>query len=406
MKLGDYIVEGADSQACVKILRTIPEIERIRQFWESCNTDGDLDAYLFSFNESPNVIRPHVIVRYRDGRPEAMLIGRLERSRVDVGISYFSSRMPLVPTLKVFYRGLLGSNTSIDIRQFVESIWDSLKLGEAIMAVFDGLDLSSDTYRYAKSIPRFLCADHISSPQLRRARTLLGGHASFLSSLSSNERYNQKRRAKKLSTDFGSRVRVDHFCGRADIARLMRDSEKVARVSYQRGLGVGYVSTPAMRRYLEFEADKGTLSGHILYLNDLPCAFWVGSLYKGFFSSKMLAHDPSYSSYAPGVYLVVKVLEGMQAELLPDEAVIVDFGLGLQRSDQYKARFSDVCWRESVVVMFAPRAIGVSLNILRTAVMLATRSIMAVLGKMNLRERIQRRFGYRAAARNIGLSRQ
>ena len=89
----------------------------------------------------------------------------------------------------------------------------------------------------------------------------------------------------------------------------MRDAEELARRSYQRGLGVGFTSSPQMRQRLEFEAAKGWLRGYVLYFEEKACAFWIGSLYQGTFYSDFIGYDADYAKFSPGLYLVINALE-------------------------------------------------------------------------------------------------
>lgn len=64
----------------VRTVRDLAHVDELKDFWASCpsHRDSDFDFYLFYLRNSTEVIRPHVIVLYRDGRPRALLAGRLE----------------------------------------------------------------------------------------------------------------------------------------------------------------------------------------------------------------------------------------------------------------------------------------------------------------------------------------
>jgi len=80
----------SDIGTTVRVCRTVADIEEIRPFWASWKgyRDSDIDFYLEFIRTRQEVLRPHVIVLSRDGRPDALLIGRLEKTRIDSKIGY------------------------------------------------------------------------------------------------------------------------------------------------------------------------------------------------------------------------------------------------------------------------------------------------------------------------------
>src|SRR3974390_337248 len=64
----------------VRVIRTIDEIQSIRTVWaDKCvNPDADPDLFLLSSESECTVIRPHVIVVFRNGVPDCILVGRIE----------------------------------------------------------------------------------------------------------------------------------------------------------------------------------------------------------------------------------------------------------------------------------------------------------------------------------------
>src|SRR5580700_4035265 len=74
----------------VRVLRSFPEVEQIRDAWSAWKThrDSDIDVCLQFVWVREEVVRPHVIVIHRNGHPEAMLVGRLERFRTTPKIGY------------------------------------------------------------------------------------------------------------------------------------------------------------------------------------------------------------------------------------------------------------------------------------------------------------------------------
>ena len=65
----------------IRIARTVPEVEGLREAWTGWpgHRDSDIDFYLMINQAHPEILRPHVIALYRDGKPDAILIGRLDK---------------------------------------------------------------------------------------------------------------------------------------------------------------------------------------------------------------------------------------------------------------------------------------------------------------------------------------
>jgi len=74
----------------VKVLRSFAEVEAIRETWAGWKVrrDVDIDFCHECMCTGNEFIRPHVIVIYRGGEPDAMLVGRLEEIRFRCRIGY------------------------------------------------------------------------------------------------------------------------------------------------------------------------------------------------------------------------------------------------------------------------------------------------------------------------------
>ena len=177
----------------------------------------------------------------------------------------------------------------------------------------------------------------------------------------------------------------------------MRDVENVAQRSYQRGLGVGFSETPFVEARLQFEARKGWLRAYILYLDEKPCAFWIGSLRNQVFLSDFLGFDPAYAEYSPGQYLLTKALEETCGGTRDGLVTRIDFGLG---DASYKERLSNHCYEEAPVYIFAPRIKAVGVNALRSAAGATNRSAKYLLQAMPWLGNVKRKWRAKLARKN------
>jgi len=242
-----------------------------------------------------------------------------------------------------------------------ENLSQSLERREADVACFRYIEIKSTLAIHISSAPR-LCGDFLVAPHLHWFCDRKAGE-SFLACLSQNERAQQRRRERKIARSF-KESRIEFFSA-GQIAQLVQDAEEVAKTSYQRRLNVGFSDTSEIRARLEYDAMKGWLAGYMLYLDEKPCAFWIGSLRNRVFLSNYLGFDPAYERYSPGMYLMMKVMESLSIETRCFTADRIDFGVG---DAVYKRRLSNRNRKEALLNVFALRPGPIFSNLLQSSV--------------------------------------
>jgi hypothetical protein len=376
---------GFKPVAGVRVIRTVSEVEEVRNLWLGWkgHRDSDIDGYLEFIQSRPEVLRPHVLVLYRQGSPVAMLIGRLERAMVQSRIGYF--RLPGVSalTLSFVYGGLRGEPSEENSEAFVTSILDSLRAGEADMAFLHQVSQESALYKKALSLPGRFSRDYLAHPEPHHFMRLPSTPEQLQEGVSSGLKKQIRRDRKRLSEKFNNNLRVSCYRESADVERAAADMELVAQKTYQRGLGVGFSDTPVMRARLDLFARKGWLRAWVLYLNDVPSAFWTGTLYDGNFCLDYIAYDPALREYSPGTLLMMNALE----DLCSEGVDVIDFGFG---QADYKQRFGNLSVDEASIHIFAPNLGGCLLNAMRTLPSVIDRAAKAALRRTNLLPRIKK----------------
>lgn len=196
-----------------------------------------------------------------------------------------------------------------------------------------------------------------------------------------------RSKLKKFEAEFPGQARIRAFRSAADFDEMMRDIEQVAAKTYQRGLGVGFDTSAAMRERLQLEIAKGWLRAFVLYLGDKPVAFWIGKLYQNAFCSDSMGYDPAFGKHSPGIYLIMHVVEHFCSEKSEDRARQIDFGFG---DAQYKTVLANEEWQESSIYIFAPSAKGIGINLLRMPTAWLNRWAQEILGKTSLLVKVKR----------------
>jgi hypothetical protein len=387
------------SDPSVKVLRSISELEEIRRAWESWPgyRDSEMDSFLTFLRSNPETVRPHVVVVYREERPDAILVGRIDLGHLSCRLGYLQLNPP-ARILCFVYGALRGSPSKENCDLILSSVLRSLAAGEAEVAYMDFLREDSDLLRLATEKPGRLSRDYVRTTQPHFAATLPPSVEEFYRGLSSGARWQAKSKQKKFLKEFGGGVRIRGFRDVLELDEMFQDVEQVAKKSYQRGLGVGFFDTPTARNQLRLRAERSRLRGYVLYLGGKPCAFWIGDVNQSTFGSDSLAYDPAFAKHSPGMFLVLRVIEGFCSGN-QEGVTAIDFALG---HAQYKEVLSNQEWRETAVYIFAPTVKGIGLNLARTLISGIDQTIKKVLARTNLLATIKK--SWRARARSKAAS--
>jgi Acetyltransferase (GNAT) domain len=379
---------SSSGNVCTKVYRDFFSLEELRGFWSSRETSpaGDLDFYRTVTCASSEFVRPHVIVLFKEDRPLSLLLGRLERTRINVRLGYLRVPTPRLDILTFDDGGWLSDISVDDSNLLVRNILDSLRTGEADAAELQHLDTAGPLYHAARAQPGRLSSDHFPLLQTHWLGRV-PDNGTLLDNWSKRRRYKQRRRARLLFDAFAGNVRIERYHDGARVEQLMQHAEAVAKTSYQRGLGVGFVNDERSRNRLRLEAQHRTLRAYVLYLGDTPCAFWVGSLRAKVFYLDFFAFDPAYARYEPGTYLAIKVIEELCDNHDGAPVSAIDFGLG---DAQYKAVFGNYQRQLASLYIFAPTVKGAALNLLRALFTSVDRSTKTLLERSGVLSRVKR----------------
>lgn len=381
---------GAEDR--IAVARSVADVEAIRELWKGWNwsPNADLDFYLHILDSRPEILRPHVLVLYRNQQPAAMLVGRLTEGSVTVRLGYANVFKTKARSLTFIQGGVAGDFSGGNAAKIVSEVIRSLRAGEADLADFRFLKTDSPLYRSILESPGWFSRDRFPLVQPHWSMKLPEKPEEISNCISGHERRQIRRRAKQLEADYTGTVRVERFTNLGDGERMFADIEAVASKTYQRGLGVGFFNTRETRRRCRFEAEKGWFRAHILYIAGQPCAFWMGNLLGGVFHSGDVGYDPAYKKYGIGKQLLVKVLE----DLCREGARAADFGLG---DADWKQEFGDMQWQEAAVSIFAPSLRGVGINLCRTPAMMLEQAAKKILKRTEISARIKKLWRSRVA---------
>lgn len=385
----------ANPAVSVRVLRTISELDKISREWQSWpgNRDSEMETYVTFLQSNDGSVRPHIVVVEREGRPDAILVGRVDYTHIACRFGYWQLKVPV--RVLVFVAGALRGESSPDnCDLIVSSVLEALSNREADAAYMNFLRVESPLCRLSMQKPGFLCRDYVPTTQSHFEAVLPFSVDEFYMGLSKSVRGNVREKQRKLIKHFRE---VEIRCCRSvtELDGFIQDVEQVAAQSYQRGLGVGFMDNSATRKLLRLHAERGQLRGYMLYIEGKPSAFMIGDVNEGTFGSNYTGYDEELSKYSPGMYLMVKVIESL-CEHKEEGVVAVNFGPGYA---WYKEALCNREWKERAVYIFAPTVKAITLNMFRLVIGAIDLTVKRVLQRTMLFQRVKRAWRNRATPR-------
>jgi hypothetical protein len=378
-----------DSKAAceIHVARDDREIERWRDFWVENNRHPDVDVDFYSlFGQlHADKFKPYILVATRNGKPKAMWIGRQENVSAPIKLGYrtlFSLSMRQIAFLQ---EGFLGESNPEIIEALLAHIKRELKSGLADRAYVSNTDVSLGIFKAARRTSGILFRDYSNKTAERWQTSLPANMDEFLKRRSKKHRYWLKRIGRVFDEAHPGKVKFTTCLKKEDIKSFCDAAEQIAQITYQRGLGVGFLNTPETHRRLELAMEKGWLKAYLVYVGDEPVAFWCGRLYDGIMYLEWTGYKPAYRKFEAGTVLYLKMLE----DLCAAKVRAVDYGLG---TAGYKERFGDSKLIEGCVSVNAPTFKGLMVNFLTTVDVVLNETAKAIVKKLGIMDRLKKRW--------------
>jgi nitrogen regulatory protein PII len=375
----------------IRVLRSEADIQTVREAWTSWqhHPNADLDFFLMIVSIRPEVIGPYVLALYRDDVLETLLVGRLEHDHLPLNIGYWHLFRFPVRNLTFIYGGLMGNASDENCAALIGEVRQCLKRENVHLATLHFVAPDSAICRSACSEFHLLRRDCFPETRPHWLMRLPTDIEEVHMRESPKTRQTRRYKANKLAKDYRNDVRVECYTGEADLERVLEDAESVARRTYQRGLGVGFVANHENLVRFRAEAKRGRFHGYFLYVGGKPVAFFLGTLYKNVLHDNFTAYDPDFSKYSPGTFLFFQIFE----RLCRDGVGYVDFGFG---DAWYKAHFGNKRLDEATISVFAPTMSGIGLNLIRIPVAVLDRLGKRAVGSLSVLRSIKKRWRERA----------
>jgi len=369
----------------VAVLSRPEEIESLREQWQALRPppNADPEFFLIVVRSRAEIVRPHVVALFRGDRLEALLVGRLEDVEYRCTFGYATVLRTTVRAITIVTGGAIRSGPDVPWAPMLRSLRAEIPAGTADCVWFRSIEASSDLpARIREAVPRIWRSD-AGRTQLHWRLDLPATFDELLKRVSRDSRKHLRRYRRRLDENFPGRVLFRRTTAEGDVLELCRRLEVVARATYLRGLGAGFVHDALTEAGLVLAARRGRLQSWELEVDGKVRAFWVAELSNGVLYLEFTGHDVEFADHHPGTVLLLEALKDM----IEAGVSAVDFGLG---DADYKRRFDARSWHDCDVIAFAPGLRSLWLNCFRGAVVAVERFARAVATRLRLQDRVKR----------------
>lgn len=368
------------------IAKNIEEITALRAKWEQFRSgpNSDIEHFIHVITQDKSVVRPNIVLLQHSGIPVALAVGRIENYTLSCKFGYKSLYNAHTKALGVVYDGLLGDFSANHSKIILDSLLHTLRQDKLDLLRFSYLRVDSPMHKLVRKTPNLLERDHLSSKTLHWRMSVPENIDGFYKSRPKKHRSRIRGLRKVLENDFPGQVQFKTFVEDINLDGLIYDCEFIARKTYQKGLGVAFVSIPEMRQRLRNFADKKQLRAYILYFKNEPVAFWLGRTYGDTFYATHTGYNPDYKNYELGTILFIYMLQNLAEKTSID---YIDFGFG---DAPYKTRFANECWKEETVYIFANSWRGLKLNMIRTLIGISYAGIVNILDRLGVKGKLKK----------------
>ena len=379
----------------IRVYRSASELDEVREFWlaNQRHPNTDFEHFLLVCLLRGEVAGPWVVAVRHDGRYRALVVGRLERRIVPLQVGYL--RLPGVraTALTILHSGVIGQLDEEAAGAVATEIERFLLDGDVDLATVNLLPESDPLWSALTRSSQGLVGKTRPRWSTHRELALPSEPGFLLRDMRSKHRAWIRRKEKDLNAASAGGVRWSWQSPTATaIPEVCERLEAIAKTTYQRGLGVGFVDNDETRRRLTLFASRRQLRVMLLEIEGRPKAFWFGEVYCGVFHSAATGYTPDVREFEVGTLMFLRMAD----ELVREGVHRLDFGLG---DAQYKERFADRSWREGTIHMFAPTLKGRSLRAAVAGCDYFNRGVREVMERFDLVEPVKTRWRRRLAGK-------
>jgi CelD/BcsL family acetyltransferase involved in cellulose biosynthesis len=369
----------------VEVLRDLASVEALRPQWEALHPAPDAmpDAYAAVLRARAGTSAPLVVALHEGPRLDGLLVCRDEAVEVACRFGTRTVLRARPRGVVVLAGGALRRGPDVSWAPLVGALAGLLRDGTARVVCVRKIGIDSELRRELRSVARGPWRSEADVPELRWRLELPGSFDELMQRVNRHGRQKLKRYRKVLERDFPGRVVLHRTTEPGDVPAFCARAEKVARESYQRGLGAGFVHDGEREARLSAAARAGRLRAFDLEVDGVPRAFWITEKSGDVRYVDSTAFDREFGRFEPGTVVLLDLLD----DAIREQVRVVDYGFG---DALYKRRFDAASTLESDVYLFAPGLRGLWLGAARGAVASLHRAADAVVTRLGLKDRLRR----------------
>jgi hypothetical protein len=248
---------------------------------------------------------------------------------------------------------------------------------------FEYVNIDSQIFNLALTKPGFLFHDYKPDITSHWRTKLPGTIDELFTNMGSKQRHEIFRKERRIQKEFNGKTTFYCYKNEDEISRLCDDIEKVDRNSFQHIDGYGFINNTENKNFLSISAKRGWLRSYLLYIEKIPCAFYICFINKGIFYFRSSGFDVRYKNCSPGVVLLKHVLE----DIYKHEKNIkeIDWGIGDQIFMKHLGNYS---FKVGTIYIFPPTLYGLWLNCTKSILVFIKIFVRAILIKFGWKDKV------------------
>jgi len=218
----------------------------------------------------------------------------------------------------------------------------------------------------------------------RRRIHLASTYDDYLKGFDSKNLHNIKRLSRKLERECAGDLRFERVSTREQLPEFLSHVEHISRGSWQgQKLGRVVSATPGELEQMGRRADAGWLRSYLIKKGETPLAFAIGYQAHDTYYYTWIGYDPDWSACAPGIVLLLKILEDLFADNKPQW---LDFG---SYDHRYKRLFGTHVHDEDTAYLIRKQMYPAFVAGTSAAVRYSGRLLQSAIDRLGLRDRVR-----------------
>jgi Acetyltransferase (GNAT) domain len=341
----------------VQVATTVRAVELFRPTWRKWahSVDTDIDYYLYQLSQYSANLEPYVVMVYKCGVAQAMLVGQVRKQRVSTIVSFVNIPGPTARVLEIKRGGRIGQPSPEIDRLLARELLKAAKNGEVDSISFERLAIHCGLFQEMQRVSGFLIKERVPHVFCYSVLSLTASERKRRGVFSGKIGREIRRKTRIAERAFPDQIKFKCFSQLSELHAGMCDAMRVAVTTWQSYLGLGFIDNARTRENLRFCAKRGWLRIYVLYIQDSPCAFLVGQLYNNTFHCQYAGYHPNYTRFSVGSLLTSRAFEDLAAAGVER----VDLGEGGQ---EHNRRLGCELSEEATVHIYSPTLRGLCLN--------------------------------------------